>query len=109
MQVDANGARLWFDVAGEQFVPDGAELRERPTVVLLHGGPGSYDHSYFKPDHARLARDAQVVTWTCEDMAVRAGPIRRTGASRSAPMTSGHSATPSASPSRWPIANPWAA
>jgi proline iminopeptidase len=35
--------------------------RDRPTIVLLHGGPGSYDHSYFKPDFARLARVAQVV------------------------------------------------
>jgi proline iminopeptidase len=36
-------------------------MRERPTVVLLHGGPGSFDHSYFKPDFARLASVAQVV------------------------------------------------
>ena len=27
----------------------------------LHGGPGSYDHSYFKPDFARLTTKAQVV------------------------------------------------
>ena len=36
-------------------------MRQRPTVVLIHGGPGSYDHSYFKPDFARLAQHAQVV------------------------------------------------
>jgi pimeloyl-ACP methyl ester carboxylesterase len=36
-------------------------MRERPTVVLLHGGPGSYDHSYFKPDFTPLTRHAQVV------------------------------------------------
>jgi proline iminopeptidase len=36
-------------------------MRERPTVVLLHGGPGSFDHSYFKPDFARLSKAAQVV------------------------------------------------
>jgi proline iminopeptidase len=36
-------------------------MRERPTVVLLHGGPGSFDHSYFKPDFVRLADAAQVV------------------------------------------------
>jgi proline iminopeptidase len=36
-------------------------MRERPTVVLLHGGPGSFDHSYFKPDFGRLAEAAQVV------------------------------------------------
>src|SRR5213078_3675585 len=61
MQVHANGRRLWFDVDGPALVPDGPTMRERPTVVLLHGGPGSYDHSYLKPDFARLADVAQVV------------------------------------------------
>ena len=61
MQVEVNGARLWFDVDGAALVPDGPRMRERPTVVLLHGGPGSFDHSYFKPDFARLSRVAQVV------------------------------------------------
>ena len=36
-------------------------MRGRPTVVLLHGGPGSFDHSYFKPEFSRLAEVAQVV------------------------------------------------
>ena len=55
MHVDVNGARLWFDVEGPALVPDGPAMRSRPTIVLLHGGPGSYDHSYFKPDFSRLA------------------------------------------------------
>ena len=61
MRVETNGIGLWFDVDGPALVPDGPEMRERPTVVLLHGGPGSFDHSYFKPDFARLAASAQVV------------------------------------------------
>jgi proline iminopeptidase len=61
MHVDVNGTRLWFDVDGEALVPDGSEMRERPTIVLVHGGPGVYDHSYFKPHFARLAEHAQVV------------------------------------------------
>jgi pimeloyl-ACP methyl ester carboxylesterase len=61
MQVDVNGQRLWFDVEGLGLVPDGPEMRERPTVLLLHGGPGGFDHSYFKPDFARLSEVAQVV------------------------------------------------
>jgi pimeloyl-ACP methyl ester carboxylesterase len=61
MHVEGNGTRLWFDVDGPALVPNGPEMRERPTVVLVHGGPGSYDHSYFKPDFARLAGSAQVV------------------------------------------------
>jgi pimeloyl-ACP methyl ester carboxylesterase len=61
MVVEVNGTRLWFDVEGAGLVVDGSTMRERPTVVLLHGGPGSFDHSYFKPDFARLADAAQVV------------------------------------------------
>ena len=61
MHVEVNGTRLWFDVDGTALVPDGPRMRERPTVVLVHGGPGSYDHSYFKPHFARLAGAAQVV------------------------------------------------
>ncbi len=61
VKVDVNGARLWFDVDGAGLVPDGEEMRERPTVVLVHGGPGSFDHSYLKPDFRRLAEVAQVV------------------------------------------------
>lgn len=61
MQVEVNGTHLWFDVDGPALVPDGPSMRKRPTVVLLHGGPGSYDHSYFKPDFARLSLEAQVV------------------------------------------------
>jgi pimeloyl-ACP methyl ester carboxylesterase len=61
MQVEVRGTRLWFDVDGPALVPDGPGMRRRPTVVLLHGGPGSFDHSYLKPDFARLAEVAQVV------------------------------------------------
>ena len=61
MQVDVNGTRLWFDVDGAALVANGSRLRQRPTVVLVHGGPGVYDHSYLKPDFGRLAEHAQVV------------------------------------------------
>lgn len=29
-------------------------MRERPAVVLLHGGLGSFDHTYFKLEFAQL-------------------------------------------------------
>jgi proline iminopeptidase len=61
MQTDVNGTRLWFDVDGPLLVPDGGDVHRRPTVVLVHGGPGTYDHSYLKPDFGRLAEHAQVV------------------------------------------------
>ena len=61
MQVDVNGTRLWFDVDGPALVPRGDSMEPRPTLVLMHGGPGSYDHSYFKPWFSRLADRMQIV------------------------------------------------
>jgi proline iminopeptidase len=60
MRVLVNGVRLFFDVEGASLVPDGAAMREKPTLVLLHGGPG-FDHSIYKPTFSRLADVAQVV------------------------------------------------
>ncbi|MBV9538281.1 MAG: alpha/beta hydrolase [Acidisphaera sp.] len=60
MYVTVNGARLFFDVDGAKLVPDGPRMRERPTLLLLHGGPGG-DHSTFKPRFSHLADIAQLV------------------------------------------------
>jgi len=55
-----NGVRLFFDVEGAKLVPDGSAMREKPTLLLLHGGPG-FDHSTFKPLYSALTDVAQVV------------------------------------------------
>jgi proline iminopeptidase len=56
----AAGVQLFVDIEGPGFVPDGPRLREKPTLLLLHGGPG-FDHSSFKPLFSRLADVAQIV------------------------------------------------
>ncbi|MCZ4314081.1 alpha/beta hydrolase [Comamonadaceae bacterium G21597-S1] len=60
MHLSVNGARLYVDIEGAGTVPDGATMRDKPTLVLLHGGPG-LDHSLFKPAFSQLADVAQVV------------------------------------------------
>lgn len=56
-----DGVRLFVDIDGAGLVPDGPAMVERPTVVLLHGGPGM-DHSLFKASPLRDLTDvAQVV------------------------------------------------
>jgi len=60
MKINIGDIDLWFDVEGSSLVPDGPVMRERPTVVMLHGGPG-FDHSHLKPFYSRLAEFAQVV------------------------------------------------
>ena len=47
MKIDIGSVRLFVDVDGKGLVPSGPDMVERPTVPLLHGGPGM-DHSSFK-------------------------------------------------------------
>ena len=61
MHIEVNGTRLWFDVDGPALVPDGTTMRQRPTVIVVHGGPGGYDHSYLKTHATPLTAVAQVV------------------------------------------------
>jgi pimeloyl-ACP methyl ester carboxylesterase len=60
MHVLVNGVRLFFDVEGAKLVPDGPVMREKPTLLMLHGGPG-FDHSSYKPAYSALADVAQVI------------------------------------------------
>jgi proline iminopeptidase len=61
MRVAVNRTTLWFDIVGSGLVPEGGRMRARPTIILVHGGPGGYDHSYFRPSFDRLAEHAQIV------------------------------------------------
>jgi proline iminopeptidase len=55
------GVRLFVDVDGCSLVPDGPTMVDRPTVLLLHGGPGA-DHAVYKGSALGSLTDvAQVV------------------------------------------------
>ena len=56
MRVEVNGVRLFVDVAGAGLIADGPVMKARPTLILLHGGPGA-DHSLYKPQFARELED----------------------------------------------------
>lgn len=60
MHVLVNGTRLFFDVVGPKLEPRGQVMHERPTVLMLHGGPGA-DHSHYRPAWDALAEVAQLV------------------------------------------------
>jgi len=55
-----DGTRMFFEVIGTKLVADGATMRERPTLLLLHGGPG-FDHSGLAHTLAPLSDVAQLV------------------------------------------------
>ena len=60
MYIGVNDTRLFFDVEGAKLAEEEACLANRPTLIVLHGGPG-FDHSFFGNDHALLSDRAQIV------------------------------------------------
>ena len=60
MYLDVNGARIFFDTVGAQLAVDGDRMVERPSLIVLHGGPG-FDHSVMRPYFDRFADTHQVV------------------------------------------------
>jgi len=60
MRIEVNGIRLFVDVDGESLAPDGKTMRQKPTVIMVHGGPGA-DHTVAKPFFSALTDIAQVI------------------------------------------------
>jgi len=60
MRIQIDDVKLFFDVDGSKMRPDGPSMRQVPTLLLLHGGPG-FDHSGFKPAFNEMADVTQVV------------------------------------------------
>lgn len=65
MRVDiGDGVRLFVDVDGFGLVPDedGMRMRDRPTIIAMHGGPG-FDHAGLKLGLTRLRDVAQLIVY----------------------------------------------
>src|ERR1700694_2503753 len=60
MYLKVNGTRLFFDVVGSSLQPAEQEMKPKPIVIALHGGPG-VDHSILRPDFDPLGEVAQVI------------------------------------------------
>jgi len=60
MRAKVRDTELYFDVEGSALVPDGVEMREKPVLFVVPGGPGG-DHSGFKPSFSALTDKAQLV------------------------------------------------
>lgn len=60
LRVSVGDVRLFVDFEGPKLAPGGAVMRERPSLLLLHGGPGG-DHSLFRPAFSQLADICHVV------------------------------------------------
>jgi hypothetical protein len=90
MRINLGDVNLWFDVSGPSVAPDGATVIERPTLVAVHGGPGT-DHINIKAGLAPLSAGTVAVTIAPPSFGT-CGP---------GPVTSSSCATCSAWSSRW--------
>jgi len=87
MHVRVGETRLFFDVEGCKLRVDGPRMREVPTLLLLHGGPG-LDHSLFKPLLSPLTDVAQIVYLDHRSQGAATARVPSGGLSRTVPMTS---------------------
>jgi proline iminopeptidase len=55
-----DGTRIFVEVIGRKLLPDGPVMRARPTMLLLHGGPG-FDHSTLANTFEPLADELQLI------------------------------------------------
>ena len=70
---------------GEKLALDGPRMREKPTLIVMHGGPG-FDHSAMRPDFDPFADIAQVIYFDHRGNG-RFGRDRRRGRSRNGATT----------------------
>lgn len=61
MKISVNGVQLFVEVFGAKLTTDGPRMVERPTVVVLHGGPS--DHNHMLPMIEPILDIAQVVLY----------------------------------------------
>ncbi len=61
MHIAVNGTELWYEVA------EASTGESAPTVILVHGGPGGYDHVYLQPLVEPLTAVAHVISLDLRD------------------------------------------
>src|SRR5271165_1914366 len=60
MHVQIDGAPIFFDTVGAKLSPEGEAMVERPSLLVMHGGPG-FDHSLMRLFFDRFADTHQVI------------------------------------------------
>jgi len=60
MFAQINGTKIYFDVEGSGYVPEGPKMVKKDVLFAIHGGPGS-DHSDLKPWLTPLSEHVQIV------------------------------------------------
>ncbi len=61
MYVSIGDTKLFFEVYGSKLTLAGANTKEKPTLIFLHGGAGFFDHSPYVEFWSRFSDVAEVI------------------------------------------------
>ncbi len=59
--VNLDGVRLFFDVYGSKLQINRSDVKEKPTLIVLHGGHGFADHTLYVEFWSKFSDLAQVI------------------------------------------------
>jgi pimeloyl-ACP methyl ester carboxylesterase len=60
-KININGAKLFFDVYGSELDVGEKQVKNKPTLLVLHGGNGMVDHTLYVDFWSRFSDIAQVI------------------------------------------------
>jgi proline iminopeptidase len=60
VRIEVNGTQIYFDVEGAGLEVRDGQLKKKPTLIALHGGPG-FDHGYLRPGLGPLRDHVQLI------------------------------------------------
>ncbi|MEM9243323.1 MAG: alpha/beta hydrolase [Pseudomonadota bacterium] len=61
MYIKINGCQLFFDTYGSKLDIQKKSVEEKPTLLVLHGGPGIVDHTLYVDFWSQFSNIAQVI------------------------------------------------
>lgn len=61
MVITINGCKLFFDVYGSQLKITSTSVEEKPTLIVLHGGHGMFDHTIYVEFWSQFSDLAQII------------------------------------------------
>ena len=61
MKININNCNLFFESYGSKLEITKSKVREKPTLIFLHGGPGVVDHTLYVSFWSRFSNIAQVI------------------------------------------------
>jgi proline iminopeptidase len=60
-RINIGDIKLYFEIYGSELILDGENAIQKPTLIVLHGGPGTTDHTMYVEFWSQFSDIAQVI------------------------------------------------